>query len=152
VVVIDDEPTSKRRDATCASSPENSVPTKLIFRPSRSAIARSSSLSKPVNWPAELMQMLGGASDSVPTVSVPGTPRPSVLTLTADSGSTAAVVYLSAPGPWAAAARLVGSALALWTAGRAHWSAPAGGARPRLEISSATKAMTHVLRAVTRAR
>jgi hypothetical protein len=49
VVVIDDDPTSKRRDATWASNPENSVPTKLIFSPSLSAIARSSSLSKPVN-------------------------------------------------------------------------------------------------------
>jgi len=51
------------------------VPTKLMLIPSLSAIARSSSLSKPVNWPAELMQMLGGASESVPTVSVPGTLR-----------------------------------------------------------------------------
>jgi len=122
VVVIDDDPMSKRRDATCASRPENSVPTKLMLIPSLSAIARSSSLSKPVNWPAELMQMLGGASESVPTVSVPGTLRPSALTLTAVTGSTFAVVYLSAPGPVAALARLVGSALALSTLGGAHWS------------------------------
>jgi hypothetical protein len=120
VVVIDDDATSKRRDATCARSPENSVPTKLIFSPSLSAIARSSSLSKPVNWPAESMQMLGGASDSVPTVSVPGTPSPSALTLTAVNGTTVAVVYLSAAGPWAAAARLVGRALALSSPGGAH--------------------------------
>jgi hypothetical protein len=104
------------------------VPTKLMFSPSRRAIARSNSLSKPVNWPAELMQMLGGASDSVPTVSVPGTLRPRALTLTTVNGSTVAVVYLSAPGPVAAFARLVGSALALSTPGGAHWStlAPAG--------------------------
>ena len=98
MVVIDDEPTSKRRDATCASRPEKSVPTKLTFRPSLSAIARSSSLSKPVNWPLELMQMLGGASDSVPTVRVPGVPRPSASMLTEFSGSTVGVVYLSRLG------------------------------------------------------
>ena len=98
--------------------------------------------------------MLGGASESVPTVSVPGTPRPSASTSTAVNGSTVAVVYLSAPGPCAAAARLVGSALALSTPGGAHWStlAPAGAARPMLETSSATNAMTNVLRAVTKAR
>ena len=93
VVVIDDEPTSKRRDATCASRPENSVPTKLIRRPSFSAIARNNSLSNPVNCPFELMQMLGGASDRVPTVSTPGVPRRSAPTLTALSGSTVGVVY-----------------------------------------------------------
>jgi hypothetical protein len=97
--------------------------------------------------------MLGGASESVPTVSVPGTLRPSALTLTAVTDSTFAVVYLSAPGPVAALARLVGSALALSTPGGAHWStlAAAGGAgnrtnagaaRPMLEISSATSATT----------
>src|ERR1700741_966907 len=90
------------------------------------------------------MQMLGGASDSVPTVSVPGTPRPRALASTAVNGSTVAVVYLSAPGPVAAFARLVGRALALSTPGGAHWStlAPAGAASPKLEISSATKATT----------
>jgi hypothetical protein len=62
--------------------------------------------------------MLGGASESVPTVSVPGTLTPSALTLTAVNGSTVAVVYLSAPGPVAAFARLFGSALALSTPGR----------------------------------
>ena len=71
MVVIDDEPTSKRRGGDLGEQPENSVPTKVIFSPSLSAIARSSSLSKPVNCPCELMQMLGGASERVPTVSVP---------------------------------------------------------------------------------
>src|SRR5258705_12251506 len=91
------------------------------------------------------MQMLGGASESVPTVSMPGTLRPRALALTAVRGSTVAVVYLSAPGPVAAFARLVGSALALSTPGGAHWStlAPAGAARPMFEISSATKAATN---------
>ncbi len=83
--------------------------------------------------------MLGGASESVPTVSVPGTPRPSALTLTAVNGATVAVVYLSAPGPWAAAARLVGSALALSTPGGAHWStfAPAGARQTHAARSAA---------------
>jgi hypothetical protein len=128
-----------------------------------SAIARSSSLSKPVNWPAELMQMLGGASESVPTVSVPGTLRPSALTLTAVNGPTVAVVYLSASGPVAALARLVGSALALWTPGGAHWStlAAAGGAgdrttacaaNPMLPISQAIRTTIDVLTAVIQAR
>src|SRR3712207_7487077 len=48
---------------------------------------------------------------SVPTVRVPGTPRPRASTFTADNGATPGVVYLSSPGPVAAAARLVGSAL-----------------------------------------
>ena len=144
MVVIDDEPTSKRRDATWASRPENSVPTKLIRRPIFSAIARSSSLSNPVNWPAELMQMLGGASDSVPTVSTPGVPRPSVSTLTVLSGATVGVVYLSSPGPAAAEARLVGTALALSTPGGAHWStsATAGAAIGTLNTSSPTSDRT----------
>jgi hypothetical protein len=131
VVVIDDEPTSKRRDATCASSPEKSVPTKSTRRPSLSAMARRTSLSKPVNWPAESMQMLGGASDRVPTVNTPGVCRPRPLTSTESIGSTPSVVYLSAPGPCAAAARLVGSALALSIPGGAHWSARAAGAMPK---------------------
>ena len=115
------------------------MPTKLTRRPSFSAIARSSSLSNPVNWPAELMQMLGGASDRVPTVSTPGVPRPSASTLTASSGATVGVVYLSSPGPAAAEARLVGTALALSTPGGAHWSASAtaGAAIGRLNTSSA---------------
>ena len=97
--------------------------------------------------------MLGGASESVPTVSVPGTPRPSALMLTAVNGSTVAVVYLSAPGPVAALARLVGSALALWTPGGAHWStAAAGAASPTLPISKASKTTTDVLTAVIQAR
>ncbi len=120
VVVIEDEPTSKRRDATCASSPEKSVPTKLTFRPSLSATARNNSLSKPVNWPLESIQMLGGASERVPTVRVPGVPSPNAARSTESSGWTVAVVYLSAAGPWAAAARLVGNALALSTPGAAH--------------------------------
>jgi hypothetical protein len=80
--------------------------------------------------------MLGGASDSVPTVSTPGTVSPSALTSMVSSALTAAVVYLSAAGPWAAAARLVGSALALSTPGGAHWStsAAAGAAQPRPAI------------------
>jgi hypothetical protein len=51
-------------------------------------------------------------------------------------------LLLSAPGPVAAFARLVGSALALSTPGGTHWStlAPAGVARPMLEISRATSA------------
>ncbi len=62
-------------------------------------MARSTSLSKPVNWLAELMQMLGGASDRVPTVSTPGVPRPSAAVSIPSSGTTPGVVYLSAPGP-----------------------------------------------------
>ena len=120
MVVIEDEPTSNRRPATWASSPEKSVPTKVILRPSLSAIARSSSLSKPVNCPAALMQMLGGASDSVPTVSVPGVISRSASRSTELSGSVVAVVYLSSLGPPAAAARLVGSALAEAAPGGEH--------------------------------
>jgi hypothetical protein len=119
----------------------------LICNPSFDAIARSSSLSKPVNWPAELMQMLGGASESVPTVSVPGWLSPSAFTSMADRGSTVLVVYLSSPGPWAALERFVGRALALSIPGGAHWStlAPAGGASDMLQISSAVIATTNVL-------
>ena len=78
--------------------------------------------------PAELIQMLGGASESVPTVRVPGVPSPSALRSMRSSGTTPGVVYRSDPGPPAAAARLVGSALALSAPGGAHWSAPEGGA------------------------
>jgi len=85
------------------------------------------------------------------------------LTLTAESGSTVAVVYLSAPGPVAAFVRLVGSALALWTPGGAHCStsAAAGGAgnkttagdaNPMLPISNAIRMTTDVLTAVIQAR
>src|ERR1700761_1019923 len=92
------------------------------------------------------MQILGGASESVPTVSVAGTLSPSALMLTAVNGSTSAVVYVSAPGPLAAFARLVGSALALSTPGGAHWStlAPAGGAgrMTATTTEAATKAFT----------
>ena len=66
------------------------------------------------------MQMLGGASDRVPTVITPGVPRPSALVLTVSSGATVGVVYLSSAGPAAADARLVGTALALSTPGGAH--------------------------------
>ena len=92
--------------------------------------------------------MLGGASDSVPTVSTPGVPRPSASTLTVSSGATVGVVYLSSPGPAAAEARLVGTALALSTPGGAHWStsAPAGAAIGRLNTSSATSDRTSALR------
>jgi hypothetical protein len=91
--------------------------------------------------------MLGGASDSVPTVSTPGTVSPSALTSMVSSALTAAVVYLSAAGPWAAAARLVGSALALSTPGGAHWStsAAAGAAQPtiiRIVASTAANRLT----------
>ena len=55
-------------------------------------MARSNSLSKPVNWPVELMHTFGGASDSVPTVRTPGVPSPSAPTFTELSGSTEAVV------------------------------------------------------------
>ena len=41
------------------------------------------------------MQMLGGASDSVPTVSVPGTLRPRALTLTAVNGGSLSGEFLS---------------------------------------------------------
>src|ERR1700761_5726775 len=92
------------------------------------------------------MQILGGASESVPTVSVAGTLSPSALMLTAVNGSTSAVVYLSVPGPLAAFARLVGSALARSTPGGAHWStlAVAGGAGTTTPPASeaATKAWT----------
>ena len=120
VVVIDDDPTSKRRPATWASKPEKSVPTKVIFSPSLSAIARSSSLSNPVNWPAELMQIDGGASDRVPTVSVPGVISRRAAVSTRSRGAVDAVVYLSSAGPAAAAARLVGSALADCSPGGEH--------------------------------
>lgn len=120
MVVIDEDPTSKRRVDTWASSPEKSVPTKSMRRPNLSAMARSSSLSKPVNCPAALMQMLGGASDSVPTVKVPGVVKPRAAGSTESSGTTEAVVYWSASGPVLAAARLFGSALALVTPGGAH--------------------------------
>jgi hypothetical protein len=138
VVVIDDEPTSNRREATCASSPEKSVPTKRTCSPSLAATARNSSLSKPVNWPAELMHTLGGASDSVPTTSVPGVPSPSASLSTALSGSTVGVVYLSSSGPFAALARLVGSGLADCTPGGEHWSADATGAASRPVTTTAT--------------
>jgi hypothetical protein len=100
------------------------------------------------------MQMLGGASERVPTVSVPGWLKPSAFTSTAVSGSTVGVVYLSSPGPWAAAARFVGSALALSTPGGAHWStfARAGAARLILQISTATRAATDDLTAIIQAR
>src|SRR5258708_24204055 len=93
------------------------------------------------------MQMLGGASDSVPTVSTPGVPRLSAAGFTAVNGSTFGVVYLSASGPFAAAARLVGSALALPTPGGAHWSlsAPAIGASPIVTTKSAARAPTTAL-------
>src|SRR5262245_33428613 len=93
------------------------------------------------------MQMLGGASDSVPTVSTPGVPSPRAPALTAPSGATLGVVYLSSPGPAAADARFVGTALALSTPGGAHWSAsaPAGTAIGRLNTSSATSARTNAL-------
>ena len=64
--------------------------------------------------------MLGGASDSVPTVSVPAVPSPRAAGLTAVSGSTVGVVYLSWAGPLAAEARFVGRALALSMPGGAH--------------------------------
>src|SRR5690349_15344197 len=82
--------------------------------------------------------MLGGASDRVPTVRVPGRERPRALTSMSCSGFTPGVVYLSSPGPAAAAERLVGSALALCSPGGAHWSfwAPAGAARPPIAASN----------------
>src|ERR1700722_16648780 len=149
VVVIDAEPTSNRRDATCASSPEKSVPTNRTCSPSLSATARNSSLSKPVNCPAELMHTLGGASDNVPTTSVPGVPRPSALRLTVLSGSTVPVVYLSSAGPLAALARLVGSALAGCTPGGEHWSEDATGAATRV-VSSMVIASAAATRTTTR--
>src|SRR6478609_9825348 len=93
------------------------------------------------------MQMLGGASERVPTTSTPGVPSPSAPRFTESSGDTASVVYLSAPGPLAAAARLVGSALALSTPGGAHWStsAPAAGAQPMASTIRATNVVTAVL-------
>ncbi len=57
--------------------------------------------------------MLGGASDRVPTVSVPGRLNPRVSTSIESRGTTDGVVYLSSSGPAADAARLVGRALAL---------------------------------------
>ena len=91
--------------------------------------------------------MLGGASDSVPTVSTPGLPRPSASRFTESSGSTPGVVYLSAPGPLAADARLVGSALALCWPGGAHWSpsAPAGGAHPIMTTSRTARVLAAAL-------
>ena len=50
----------------------------------------------------------------------------------------AAVVYLSSAGPAAAAARLVGSALADCSPGGLHWSAPDMGAATRPRPSSST--------------
>ena len=93
------------------------------------------------------MQMLGGASDSVPTVSTPGVASRNVPGLIEPRGTTDGVVYLSSPGPFAAAARLVGSALALCSPGGAHWSpsAPARGADPMPNTKSATSAVTIVL-------
>src|SRR5882757_9463483 len=94
------------------------------------------------------MQMLGGASDSVPTVSTPGVPNRSAAASMPPRGTTVGVVYLSSPGPLAAAARLVGSALALCTPGGAHWStsAFAGAANPMPNTASATTTTTLVLR------
>src|SRR5690348_13530108 len=85
--------------------------------------------------------MLGGASERVPTVNVPGRERPSALTSMSCSGFTPGVVYLSSPGPAAAAERLVGRALALCSPGGAHWSfwAPAGAAKPIAASNPATQ-------------
>ena len=76
--------------------------------------------------------MLGGASDSVPTVSTPGVPRPSASDVDRSERLDGRRGVLVRLGPLAAAARLVGSALALSTPGGAHWStsAPAGAASP----------------------
>src|ERR1700750_2346394 len=93
------------------------------------------------------MQMLGGASDRVPTVSTPGVPSPRAPVLTVLRGCTVAVVYLSSSGPLAAAARLVGRALALSGPGGAHWStsAPAGPATDRLTTSRPISANANAL-------
>ena len=64
--------------------------------------------------------MLGGASDSVPTVNVPGVISRRASRFTALNGSVVGVVYLSSPGPLAAAERLVGRALADCSPGGAH--------------------------------
>jgi hypothetical protein len=106
--MIDDEPTSKRRPATCASSPENSVPAKVIRRPSLAAIARNSSLSNPVKRPP-LRQLLGGPPGWVPTVSVPGVMSPSASMFTEVSGSTSGVVWVSASCGWSEVDRFAGS-------------------------------------------
>ena len=137
VALTDEEPTSKRREATWASSPEKSVPMKRTCRPSFAAMARSSSLSKPVKRPVALMQVLGGASDSVPATSVPGVPSPSAAVFTELNGTTVAVVSVSSSSSTlrfhVADIRSAGSTVALSTPGGAHWlwSAAAGPAPAR---------------------
>src|SRR5579875_3110809 len=78
------------------------------------------------------MQAFGGASETVPTVSVPGVMRPSAAASTELSGSTPAVVYLSSRGRLAVAS-LGGNAVAFSSPAGAHWlvSAEAGGAAAR---------------------
>ena len=96
------------------------MPTNLTCRPSFSATARSSSLSNPVNWPWELMQMLGGASDSVPTVSVPGRAQAERVDVDGVQRLDARRRVLVLAGTRRRPARLVGKALALSTPGGAH--------------------------------
>jgi len=67
--------------------------------------------------------MLGGASDSVPTVNVPGLTRFSFDASTSSTGSVVGVVYLSSAADAVAESRLLGSAVALSTPGGAHRSA-----------------------------
>src|SRR5574338_326524 len=69
--------------------------------------------------------MLGGASESVPTVRTPGVMRFSREVSIRSSGTTFGVVYRSS-APAAAVSRLVGAAVALPTPGGEHRSRGAG--------------------------
>ena len=69
---------------------------------------------------------------------VPGVPGPARRHRRCRAVRRARSCTCPRPGPVAAAARLVGNALALSTPGGAHWStwAPAGAARPMLQTNS----------------
>lgn len=66
--------------------------------------------------------MLGGASDRVPTLIVPGTTSPSAFTSIRSRGVVVAVVYRSSPAAAAAASRFVGTVAAAPTPGGEHRS------------------------------